>query len=86
MIQVLWPKCNVRDLVLWSEVYLGSMEMSPKPDKQRVSLIDIEGADNEKPQHGQMTKTRSYGDLIHTQDHVSYLHRRLSDPSISIEK
>ncbi|XP_057319209.1 myotubularin-related protein 3 isoform X1 [Microplitis mediator] len=84
--QVLWPKCNVRDLVLWSEVYLGSMEMSPKPDKQRVSLIDIEGADNEEPQHGQMTKTRSYGDLIHTQDHVSYLHRRLSDPSISIEK
>ncbi|XP_015125043.1 myotubularin-related protein 3 [Diachasma alloeum] len=82
---VLWPSCNVRDLVLWSEVYLGSMEISPKPDKQRVSVIDIEPGENEEPQ-GQMTKTRSYGDLIHAQDHVAFLHRRLSDPSISIEK
>ncbi|XP_063988143.1 myotubularin-related protein 3 isoform X1 [Diachasmimorpha longicaudata] len=82
---VLWPNCNVRDLVLWSEVYLGSMEMSPKPDKQRVSVIDIELGENEEPQ-GQMTKTRSYGDLIQAQDHVAFLHRRLSDPSISIEK
>lgn len=81
----MWPSCNVRDLVLWSEVYLGSMDISPKPDKQRVSLIDIEAGENEEPQ-GQMTKTRSYGDLIHAPDHVLYLHRRLSDPSISIEK
>ncbi|XP_066601319.1 myotubularin-related protein 3 [Prorops nasuta] len=85
--QVLWPKCNVRDLVLWSEVYLGSMESSLeiRDDKQRVAMIDIEGGENEEPQ-GQMTKTRSYGDLIHAPDHVAYLHRRLSDPSISIEK
>ncbi|XP_044002775.1 myotubularin-related protein 3 isoform X3 [Aphidius gifuensis] len=84
--QILWPSCNVRDLVLWSEVYLGSMDISPKPDKQRVSsLIDIETSENEEPQ-GQMTKTRSYGDLIHAPDHLVYLHRRLSDPSISIEK
>ncbi|XP_024939263.1 myotubularin-related protein 3 isoform X3 [Cephus cinctus] len=85
--QVLWPSCNVRDLVLWSEVYLGSTESSlgNSNDKQRVTMIDIEGGDSEEPQ-GQMTKTRSYGDLIHVQDHVAYLHRRLSDPSISIEK
>ncbi|XP_034951437.1 myotubularin-related protein 3 [Chelonus insularis] len=84
--QVLWPKCNVRDLVLWSEVYLGSMEMSlNKPDKQRVPLIDNENNDKDET-HGQMTKTRSYGDLIHPQDHAAYLYRRLSDPSISIEK
>ncbi|KAJ8958514.1 hypothetical protein NQ318_002308 [Aromia moschata] len=24
--RVLWPQCNVRELKLWSEVYLGSME------------------------------------------------------------
>ncbi|KAK0167358.1 hypothetical protein PV327_004765 [Microctonus hyperodae] len=83
--QVLWPNCNVRDLVLWSDVYLGSIEISPKPDRQRVSLIDIEAGDNDEPP-GQMTKTRSYGDLIHAQDHATYIHRRLSDPSISIEK
>ncbi|XP_047352188.1 myotubularin-related protein 3 isoform X1 [Vespa velutina] len=85
--QVLWPSCNVRDLVLWSEVYLGSMESSLgiRDDKQRVTMIDIEGGESEEPQ-GQMTKTRSYGDLIHAPDHVTYLHRRLSDPSISVEK
>ncbi|XP_029052960.1 myotubularin-related protein 3 isoform X3 [Osmia bicornis bicornis] len=85
--QVLWPSCNVRDLVLWSEVYLGSMESSLgiRDDKQRVTMIDIEGGDNEEPQ-GQMTKTRSYGDLMHAPDHTAYLHRRLSDPSISVEK
>lgn len=59
--------------------------MKNSGDKQRVSMIDIEAGENEEPQ-GQMTKTRSYGDLIHAQDHVAYLHRRLSDPSISIEK
>lgn len=48
-------------------------------------MIDIEGGDNEEPQ-GQMTKTRSYGDLMHAPDHTAYLHRRLSDPSISVEK
>ncbi|XP_043288971.1 myotubularin-related protein 4 isoform X2 [Venturia canescens] len=85
--KVLWPSCNVRDLVLWSEVYLGSLEVSQKnpSEKQRVSIIDTDSCDNEEPQ-GQMTKTRSYGDLIHAQDHVAHLHRRLSDPSISIEK
>ncbi|XP_036149000.1 myotubularin-related protein 3 isoform X3 [Monomorium pharaonis] len=84
---VLWPSCNVRDLVLWSEVYLGSMESSlgMRDDKQRVTLIDIEGGESEEPQ-GQMTKTRSYGDLMHAPDHAVYLHRRRSDPSISMEK
>ncbi|XP_076232140.1 phosphatidylinositol-3,5-bisphosphate 3-phosphatase MTMR4 isoform X2 [Calliopsis andreniformis] len=86
--QVLWPRCNVRDLVLWSEVYSGSMESSlgVRDDKQRVTMIDIESGESEEPQ-GQMTKTRSYGDLMHAApDHAAYLHRRLSDPSISVEK
>lgn len=61
------------------------MEISQKPDKQRVTLLDIEAGETEETQ-GVMTKTRSYGDLIHAQDHIAYLHRRLSDPSISIEK
>lgn len=63
------------------------MEMSfgTNDTKQRVAIIDIEGGDGEELQ-SQMTKTRSYGDLIRAQDHVSIVHRRLSDPSISIEK
>ncbi|XP_031830267.1 phosphatidylinositol-3,5-bisphosphate 3-phosphatase MTMR4 isoform X2 [Nomia melanderi] len=85
--QVLWPNCNVRELVLWPEVYSGSMESSVgmRDDKQNVAMIDIERGENEEPQ-GQMTKTRSYGDLMHAPDHTAYLHRRLSDPSISVEK
>lgn len=85
--QVLWPSCNVRDLVLWSEVYLGSMVTSTgeNNNKQRVGIIDIEGGEGDEPQ-SQMTKTRSYGDLIHAQDHTAYPHRRLSDPSITLEK
>lgn len=56
-----------------------------RDDKQtRVAMIDIEGS-GEEPQ-GQMTKTRSYGDLMHAPDHAAHLHRRRSDPSISIEK
>ncbi|XP_033221673.1 myotubularin-related protein 3 [Belonocnema kinseyi] len=85
--QVLWPSCNVRDLSLWSEVYLGSLETSlgVSDIKQRMTMIDSENGENEEPQ-GQMTKTRSYGDLIRAQDHLARIHRRLSDPSISIEK
>jgi len=55
-----------------------------RDDKQRITVIDIEGGESEEPQ-GQMTKTRSYGDL-HAPDHAVYLHRRRSDPSISMEK
>lgn len=56
-----------------------------RDDKQRMTVIDIESGESEEPQ-GQMTKTRSYGDLMHAPDHAAYLHRRRSDPSISMEK
>lgn len=56
-----------------------------RDDKQRITVIDIESGESEEPQ-GQMTKTRSYGDLMHAPDHTVYLQRRRSDPSISMEK
>ncbi|KAL7307138.1 hypothetical protein TKK_0000863 [Trichogramma kaykai] len=82
--KVLWPSCNVRDLKLWHDVYLGSKDSTPGIGdiKQRVNLIDIENGDSES----QLTETRSYGDLIQVQEHTAYLPRRQSDPSISIEK
>lgn len=85
--QVLWPSCNVRDLQLWTAVYVGTIEtpLDVADIKPQGSLIDIESNGNEELQ-GQMTKTRSYGDLIQAQDHTTNLHRRLSDPSISMEK
>lgn len=54
--------------------------------KLGVSMIDIEANDENDAPKGQMTKTRSYGDLMQAQEHPSHLPRRLSDPSISIEK
>ncbi|KAJ8668071.1 hypothetical protein QAD02_009734 [Eretmocerus hayati] len=85
--QVLWPSVNVRDLKLWSAVYLGTADtpLGIGDMKPPVSMIDIENGENEDLQ-GQMTKTRSYGDLIQAQDHTALLPRRLSDPSVSIEK
>ncbi|XP_012270796.1 myotubularin-related protein 4 isoform X2 [Orussus abietinus] len=83
--RVLWPSYNVRDLVEWPKVHLGALETTLGIDKQRVTLIDIDGAENEEPQ-GQMTKTRSYDDLIHAQNHVAIQHRRLSDSNIPVEK
>ncbi|XP_014219004.1 myotubularin-related protein 3 [Copidosoma floridanum] len=84
---VLWPSFNVRDLKLWSDVYLGTVEpyAGTNDSTPRVPVIDIENNDSDELQ-GQMTKTRSFGDLIQVQDHTSFLPRRLSDPNIAIEK
>ena len=77
----------MRDLNFWTAVYLGSMETSLGVSDAKLgrSVIGIESSDNEEPK-GQMTKTRSYDDLIQAQDHSIHLHRRLSDPSLPVEK
>ncbi|CAG9820540.1 unnamed protein product [Phaedon cochleariae] len=77
--KVLWPQCNVRDLHLWSEVYLGSIEESSYPESSRFCPDTRESSPN------YMTKTRSYGDLINDGDSCTYSYRRLSDPSIQCD-
>ncbi|CAH1126868.1 unnamed protein product [Ceutorhynchus assimilis] len=79
--RVLWPKTNVRDLILWSEVYLGSMEANFNPED------GCGGACPGPPEfngHLNMSKTRSYGDLINA-DICHSFSRRSSDPSINRE-
>lgn len=85
--QVLWPRYNVRHLVVWSEVYLGSTESLLRGGdiKDRVPVMDTEGMENVEPRE-LMTKTRSYSDFTHAPDHTAQFSRRLSDPSISMEK
>lgn len=87
---VLWPKCNVRDMHLWSEVYLGSLEMDMMSSMGAEMTTGCSGAacpgppseDSEPP----MTKTRSYGDLQNAAfDAVSSQFRRSSDPSITVD-
>ncbi|KAJ8964200.1 hypothetical protein NQ314_005069 [Rhamnusium bicolor] len=79
-VDVLWPQCDIRDLKLWKEVYIGSMEANfnaengpgPHPGPSGLS-----------PRH--MTKTRSYGDLKSAEGTCPNHYRRCSDPSINCD-
>lgn len=98
---VLWPKCNVRDMQLWSEVYLGSLEMDMSSSMMMMMMMGAEitttttttgcnGAACPGPPSDDseppMTKTRSYGDLQNAAfDAVSSQFRRSSDPSITVD-
>ncbi|XP_018569560.1 myotubularin-related protein 3 isoform X2 [Anoplophora glabripennis] len=78
--KVLWPQCNVRELKLWSEVYLGSMEINFNTE---VGPSWYPGPPELSPRH--MTKTRSYGDLKNVGDFCQNQYRRCSDPSINCD-
>ncbi|GFG28834.1 hypothetical protein Cfor_03049 [Coptotermes formosanus] len=95
---VLWPACNVRDLVLWSEVYLGAVEanhpLSPSTgaSMQQGSGTAVLNGDCPAAHHsGPVTssapvgKTRSYDDLLAAAEHATQMHRRSSDPSIALD-
>uniref|UniRef100_A0A6M2DVL6 phosphatidylinositol-3,5-bisphosphate 3-phosphatase n=1 Tax=Xenopsylla cheopis TaxID=163159 RepID=A0A6M2DVL6_XENCH len=78
---VLWPQHNVRDLVLWAEVYLSGQDgCRSVPSMNQALDLDVET--------GLMTKTRSYGDLL-TAGTSTVLQtpsvRRSSDPSVSLD-
>ncbi|KAJ8985222.1 hypothetical protein NQ317_018251 [Molorchus minor] len=78
---VLWPQCNVRDLKLWSEVYLGTMETNFNAEN---GIGYFPCPPELSPRH--MTKTRSYGDLKNAGDHcANNQYRRCSDPSINCD-
>ncbi|KAL1500857.1 hypothetical protein ABEB36_006281 [Hypothenemus hampei] len=81
--RVLWPKTNVRDLRLWSEVYLDSIDANFMPDE-----FSINGCPGQlSTKHSlNMSKTRSHGDLMNAElCPNSYSSRRCSDPSINRE-
>lgn len=77
--KVLWPAHNVRDLTLWSEVYLGSLGNQNSTDYPTNST---EGSQESK---SPMTKTRSYGDLMTAGEPINGLTRRSSDPNMAVE-
>ncbi|KAJ9581268.1 hypothetical protein L9F63_023540 [Diploptera punctata] len=96
--QVLWPSCNVRDLILWSEVYLGAVETRPPPSPSIVAtsaqqnpVATLNGEHSTVHHNGPSSspapvgKTRSYDDLLAVAEHASQTHRRSSDPNISLE-
>ncbi|KAK6620975.1 hypothetical protein RUM43_011278 [Polyplax serrata] len=83
--QVLWPSCNVRDLVLWNEVYIGSLEAAVtkllSPTEETLGSSGLSGLG--------LSKTRSYGDLMtaSTEETQAPLiqGRRSSHPNIATE-
>ncbi|KAJ6636385.1 Myotubularin-related protein 3, partial [Pseudolycoriella hygida] len=77
--RVLWPAHNVRDLVLWSEVYLGSLG-NQNPSDYPPSTNEV-NQESKSP----MIKTRSYGDLLSTGGNLFGLQRRSSDPNMTAE-
>ncbi|XP_044763378.1 myotubularin-related protein 3 isoform X2 [Coccinella septempunctata] len=79
--KVIWPQTNVRDLYLWREVYLGTMEANFRAECGSESCP---GPPDILAYH--MTKTRSYNDLAAMSDCYQGHFRRSSDPSLNIEK
>lgn len=77
--RVLWPAVNVRDLSLWSEVYLGSLgNQNPSDYPPNANEVNQE-------QKSPMIKTRSYGDLMSIGGNGFGLQRRSSDPNMTAE-
>lgn len=74
--RVIWPRHNVRDLEVWSEVYLGSLR------NNTCNFMDYPSACNgDNSNTSMMVKTRSYGDLMAGCNSAS-LTRRSSDPNM----
>lgn len=78
--RVLWPAHSVRDLRLWTEVYLGSWGGNQSSADYPANGDGVAGQEL----GGSMTKTRSYGDLM-TGINAGGLTRRSSDPNMTVD-
>ncbi|XP_067638890.1 myotubularin-related protein 3 isoform X2 [Eurosta solidaginis] len=76
---VIWPVHHVRDLYLWTDVYLGSLGNQNNTDCPNNSNENLQ--ETMSP----LIKTRSYGDLISANIIQNGLTRRSSDPNMVIE-
>ncbi|XP_055633203.1 uncharacterized protein LOC129773587 isoform X9 [Toxorhynchites rutilus septentrionalis] len=76
--RVLWPAHSVRDIKLWTDVYLGSW------GGNQSSADYPANAESLQEHSGSMTKTRSYGDLMKGVN-ASGMARRSSDPNMVVE-
>lgn len=80
---VLYPVCHVRNLMLWSAVYLPGSSPST-PSEESCIPYPSPGSATEEPPHGRLPKTRSYDDLPTACDlTVPCVNRRSSDPSLN---
>jgi myotubularin-related protein 3/4 len=81
--RVLWPAHNLRDLGVWSEVYLGSLGNNQNSMDYPTTNGDA-GVSKTGESTSPMIKTRSYGDLV-SGFNPGGLTRRSSDPNMPVE-
>ncbi|XP_063769439.1 myotubularin-related protein 3 isoform X4 [Pseudophryne corroboree] len=80
---VLYPVCHVRNLMLWSAVYLPGSSPST-PSEESCTPYPTPGSATEEPPLCRLPKTRSYDDLPTACDiSVPCVNRRSSDPSLN---
>ncbi|XP_069616212.1 phosphatidylinositol-3,5-bisphosphate 3-phosphatase MTMR3 isoform X1 [Ranitomeya imitator] len=80
---VLYPVCHVRNLMLWSAVYLPGSSPST-PSEESCTPYPTPGPAAEEPPLCRLHKTRSYDDLPTACDiTIPCINRRNSDPSIN---
>ncbi|NP_001088055.1 myotubularin related protein 3 homeolog S [Xenopus laevis] len=80
---VLYPVCHVRNLMLWSAVYLPGSSPST-PSVESCTPYPASGSATEEPPICRLSKTRSYDDLPSACDiMVPCMNRRSSDPSLN---
>ncbi|KAG9487150.1 hypothetical protein GDO78_007166 [Eleutherodactylus coqui] len=80
---VLHPVCHVRNLMLWSAVYLPGSSPST-PSEESCTPYPTPGSVVEEPPLCRLPKTRSYDDLPTACDiSVPCVNRRSSDPSLN---
>ena len=87
----MWPSCEVRDLVLWSQVYLGyenpppmlTEAINPSQESSPAPSVAADGEMSERLASCRDTlkPARSYENLA-SQSHSKGLQRKLSDSSL----
>ncbi|XP_063219429.1 myotubularin-related protein 4 isoform X2 [Bacillus rossius redtenbacheri] len=86
--QVLWPSCNMRDLVLWTDVYMGLKDSPSRPLMPSTLSVRRKTSKEDKPsvtsdRHVAICKTRSCDNLVHlSQVPAVSQQRRSSDPNV----
>uniref|UniRef100_A0A8D0HP06 phosphatidylinositol-3,5-bisphosphate 3-phosphatase n=1 Tax=Sphenodon punctatus TaxID=8508 RepID=A0A8D0HP06_SPHPU len=80
---VLYPVCHVRNLMLWSAVYLPCSSPSTPAD-DTCAPYPVPGSSPEDPPLGRLPKTRSFDNLTTACDsNVPTTNRRSSNPSLN---
>ncbi|XP_068096536.1 myotubularin-related protein 3 isoform X2 [Hyperolius riggenbachi] len=80
---VLYPVCHVRNLMLWSAVYLPGSSPST-PNEESCIPYPTPGSASDETPLGRLPKTRSYDDLPTACElTVPCVNRRSSDPSLN---